>query len=227
MGDGFDGEGFAAEAADLGEAGDAGLYEGADVEAGHDLGELEVVLDEVGTGADYAHLAAEDVDELGKFVDGVAAEETAGGEEAGGIGGAVGGGRGMHGAEFPDDEFAVLDACADLSKEERAGGLEAMDDPDEESERREEKGDYEEGEEDIKRTFEHSVKRVLEGLLMKGEEVETVVLEHGDGVAEALGEITEDKEARAGTLDGIDEGGGGFAELDEKDLIDAMGGDDL
>ena len=61
---------------------------------------------------------------------------------------------------------------------------------------------------------------------MKGEELEAIVLEHGDGVAEAVGEIAKDEEARAGTLDWLDEGGVVFAEVGEDDLGNAMSGDD-
>ena len=61
VGYGFDGAGFAAEAADLCEAGNAGLNEGADVVGGHDLGELDVVFNEMRARADDAHFATEDV----------------------------------------------------------------------------------------------------------------------------------------------------------------------
>jgi len=143
MGNGIDGAGFATEAADLGEAGDAGFYEGANVEAGHDLGELDIVLNEVRTRPDDAHLAAQDVDELRKFIEGVAAEQMSGREDAGSL--RVAGGRvRMHGAEFPDHEFPVLDARANLAKEERPGRLEPMDDPDDGGERRQEKDEDEE-----------------------------------------------------------------------------------
>ena len=52
-------------------------------------------------------------------------------EDAGGVG-VTRRGDGAHGAEFPDGKFAVLDAGADLAEEERAGGLEAMENPNEE-----------------------------------------------------------------------------------------------
>ena len=61
--------GFAAEAADLSEAGDAGFDESADVIVGHELRELVVVLDEMRARTDSAHVAEEHVPKLRDFVD--------------------------------------------------------------------------------------------------------------------------------------------------------------
>lgn len=60
--------GFAAKAADLSEAGDAGLHKGADMIIGHELRELVVVLDEMWTRADGAHVASKHVPKLRDFI---------------------------------------------------------------------------------------------------------------------------------------------------------------
>ena len=104
--------------------------------------------------------------------------------------------------------------------------MEAMENPDDDDEDGKDEEDSEKGEEDVERALEEAIERILERLSVEGEELEAVVLEHGDGVAEAVGEIAEDEETGAGALDGLDEGGGVFAKVDENDLRDAMAGDD-
>ena len=66
--------GFAAEAADLGETGDARFHESADVVVRHQLGELIVVLDQVRTRADDAHVAEQHIPKLRDLIDAEFAE---------------------------------------------------------------------------------------------------------------------------------------------------------
>ena len=60
---------FTTKSSHLGQAGDAGFDEGADVIIGHQLRKLLVMFDQMRPWADYAHVAAEDVPELRDFVD--------------------------------------------------------------------------------------------------------------------------------------------------------------
>ena len=228
MGDGFDGAGFAAEAADLGQARDAGLDEGADVEGGHDVRKMVVVFDQVGARADNAHLAAKHVDELGEFIQGIPAQDAAGGKEAGaiGIGRGISGGRRMHGPEFPDGKFAVLDACADLLEEEWAGRLEPVQEPDDKGEGRQDDGNNDQGEGDIEGAFHCPVEGALERFLMQRKEVEAVIFENGNGMPKALLEIAEDEETGAGMLDGFDKRRGVFAQIHQEHLRDVVACDD-
>ena len=108
----------AAQAVDLGPAGHAGFHQVAGEVVGDFGREVFDVVRAFGARADQAHVAAEDVPELGKFVEVPAADEGADAEEArvGGEGAdaqVVGrGGVGGHAAEFPHGEDASAGAHA-------------------------------------------------------------------------------------------------------------------
>lgn len=147
----------AVAAGDLPEAGEAGF----DAEAAA-LGvffDARNFVDGEGAGADEAHLAPEDVDELGKFVDAESAEPGAEGEDAGVVAdfedGAVhfvlggeffahGFGVGVHGAELPHHEGFAVATGAFLAEEDGARGDEAdadeCDDPEGDAQNEEDGG---------------------------------------------------------------------------------------
>ena len=107
--------GFAAVALDLGEAGDARFDKAAEPVGDGDFAKLDVVLDHVGAGADDAHFAPEDVDELGEFIEAEAAEPASEGEDAGvEFGGLHGVVRvvDFHGAKFVDVEGFLTTSSA-------------------------------------------------------------------------------------------------------------------
>ncbi len=125
--------GVAAEAVDLRPAGHAGFDEVAR-EVVRDLaGELVDVIGALGARADEAHVAAEDVPELGKLVDVPATKEGADAEKArvaagGGVARRVGGGGvGSHAAKFVEREGAMAGADAGLAEEDGAAGRFAFD----------------------------------------------------------------------------------------------------
>src|SRR5262245_9800470 len=60
---------FTTKSSQLSQTGDPGFYEGADVIICHQLRKLVVMFDQVRPWADDAHVAAENVPELGDFVD--------------------------------------------------------------------------------------------------------------------------------------------------------------
>ncbi len=119
--------GVAAETVDLGPAGHAGFDEMARKVVRDFAGELVNVVGAFGARTDETHVAAEDVPELGEFVDVPAAEEATDAEEArivrgGGLVGGVGcGGVGAHAAELVEREAAMAGADAGLAEE--SGGV--------------------------------------------------------------------------------------------------------
>ena len=144
-------EGDFAAAHHLPEAGDAGD----DVEA---LAVLEGVLADFvrgwRPGADEAHVADEDIPELGELVDARAADDAADAGDAGvaphledhAVGGLVPGGErglaglgvGAHAAELPEFEVAAVAADADLVEEDGAGAVNPDGEGDDEEKREEE-----------------------------------------------------------------------------------------
>ena len=91
-------------------------------------GEAVNVMRAFGAGADEAEIAAEDVPELGEFVEIPAAQEGADAEEAGvvarGADGEVvgGGGVGAHAAQFPESERTAVGTDASLPEQHGAAG---------------------------------------------------------------------------------------------------------
>ena len=220
--------GFAAEALDLGEAGDAGLDEAAKAVGEGDFAKLDVVLDHVGAGADDAHFAAEDVDELGEFIEAEAAEPAAKGEDAGvELGGLEGVVRVVdaHGAKFEDVEGLEADAGAALAEEEGPGGLGALEDGDEEAEDGEDEGDDWEGDGDVEDALEDAVEGALEGLFAEADEADAAVFKEEDWAIEVFGDVfldvVDDEEADAELLALFADVGGvgdGVGHLEEDDL---------
>jgi len=143
---------------DLRPAGDAGFEEVAKVVAG-DGG--FVVADEfvpLGAWADHTHVAEEDVEELGEFVESAGAQEAsdAGDAGVGGLGVFIArllGGAAAHGAQFVEFEGAAVLADAGLGEEDGA----AIFEPDSErTESHEGEGEEESeaGEEDVAEAFD-------------------------------------------------------------------------
>lgn len=119
--------GLAAVAGDLRPTGDAGFGKMAHHVFVDEAGVFLGVLEHVGTGADHAHFAAEDVDELGQLVDVRAAHDFAYAGLAGVVFGglqAVALGVDAHGAEFVAPELAAVAAAAFLLEEDGAGRTE-------------------------------------------------------------------------------------------------------
>ena len=220
----------AVAAGDLPEAGEAGF----DAEAAA-LGVFFDAFDFVdgeGAGADEAHFAAEDVEELGEFVDAEAAEPGAEGEDAGVVAdfedGAVhfvlsgeflahGFGVGVHGAEFPHHEGLAIASGAFLAEKDGAGRGEANadegDDP---------KGDAEDEEDSGANAVESVFKEERPGDLRGAVEDEHEA--SGEGVEGGAGD------------GGLEEVGGdpgfdafGFAGLDgffDAGEVDVLGGEE-
>lgn len=129
----FDGE--VGTAGDLGQSGDAGLDFEAAFLSGVPFGDLGHVE---GARADEGHLAKEDVEELGEFVEGGFAEEAADFGQArilaGLWAGAEGVGVGAHGAELVEGEGLAAAAGTLLAEDGGAGGIEADKDGEDEHE---------------------------------------------------------------------------------------------
>ena len=146
-----------AEVFDAGGIGEAG----ADAEEAGVLGpELAGEFGANRAGANERHVAAEDVEELWKFVDFGAAEECADGGDAGvrAEGEGVAGEIDAHGAELEDVEAAEATAGALLAEEDRAGRGKADGEGGGEKDRSDE--NKEPGrEQDIETTFEHKSPR--------------------------------------------------------------------
>ena len=119
-----EGLGLAAEAGDLAPAGDAGLDVVADHVLVDELGIFLGVLEHVGAGADNAHLAEQNVDELRKLVKAGVAHDLAPACDAGialrGLQ-AVGLGVDFHAAELEAGELLTVESGALLAEEHGAG----------------------------------------------------------------------------------------------------------
>ena len=109
---------------DLGPAGEAGLHGMAQAVIGDVLLELLHEGHAFGTGTDEAHVALDDVPDLGQLVDAHLADELAHAGHAGVVGGGPDGavlfGVGTHGAELVDREFLFIQAHAILTVDDRA-----------------------------------------------------------------------------------------------------------
>src|SRR5437868_3639840 len=114
--------GVAAEAVDLGPAGDADRDPVAEFVGRGRLGELLHEVGAFGAGADEAHVAPEDVPELGQFVEGGLAEDFSGGAEAQVVGDAPAGVRllladGFDGPQLEQRDPTAAQAHAVLPEE--------------------------------------------------------------------------------------------------------------
>src|SRR5437667_2337954 len=159
---------FSAEATHLGEAGNAGFDECADVIVLHESRELVVMLDQMRARADDAHVAAQHIPELRHFIDARSTEPLA--ER---INAFVPVPRltrelsvmGPHRAKLVDNELPVLHAGTDLGVKKRAGRLEPLRDPDDyRQDRKYEKHDRKRDGK-IDRAFEETVERILQRFL--------------------------------------------------------------
>lgn len=188
------------------------------------LFELLVMEGEVWAWADDGHLAAEDIPELGKFIEGGAAEEGAEGEDAGVAAAGLAGFEclivDVHGAEFEDSEGAAVDTVARLFEEEGPRGLEAVGEPNGEAERGEDQADDGERDSDIDTAFEEGIERILEGFGVEGDKVELSLAEKADGAVKKVGEVRKNLEACA-------DAGGGVGDIAEAGVMGMLsGGDD-
>ena len=216
----------------MGEAGDAGLHEGADVVVRHLLGELRVVLDHVGPRPGHAHVALEHVDELRQFVNAEPAHPAPEAEDPhvalhrlAGLVGVVF----THRAELDDLEFTVLDSRALLQEEERAGRLESLHDPDHEHERREDEKDDGQCDREIQRALGEAVHGVFQRLLAQRDEAHPLVLDMHDGVIQQLLKIAQDEQADSHFLEHPDDIPVQLAllrKLEDDDLCDFFAPDD-
>ena len=100
-------------------------------------GDLVFLPGNQGARSDEAHVAAEDIQALGKFIPSMGPEPVPEGEA--GVAGCM-----RQGAEFEDPEEGSVEAYAVLGEEEGAGGLEGLQEPDDRGKNRQE---YEEDEE--------------------------------------------------------------------------------
>ena len=220
----------AVAAGDLPEAGEAGF----DAEAAA-LGVFFDAFDFVngeGAGADEAHFATEDVEELGEFVDAEAAEPGAEGEDAGVVAdfedGAVhfvldgeflshGFGVGVHGAELPHHEGFAIPSGAFLPEEDGAGGDEPNAD-----ERNDPEGDAEDEEDSgadaVESVFEEERPGDLRGAVEDEHEASGEGVEGGAGDG-GLEEVGGDPGFDAFGFAGLD----GFFDAGE---VDVLGGEE-
>lgn len=191
------GAGFAAKPFDLGEAGDARFDVGSHMVVVEGAGELFIVFDEVRARTDDAHLADENVPELGKFVDAEAAKPRAGGVNARvvflGLEGRI---RiaDAHSAIFKNFEGLVLQAGARLFVEDGTGRLNLLNGPHNRRCDRKHQKNNGNGNREVERAFQEAIEWIFERFLAKADEAQAFVFEHGDGVVEAGFKIAEDDE---------------------------------
>ena len=122
--------------------------------------ELAFVRDHVRAGADHAHVAKEHVDELRKLIHAEAPQPSAAAVNA--LVAAAGLTRfvvvfHMHGAELEDLEDLPVFADARLAVEERAGGIEALDGPDDGHERQDDGRNDDRADRDVEDPFDRAI----------------------------------------------------------------------
>ena len=165
------GVGFSATTANLGEAGDARFGKVAHGIVVNDLGKAEVVIDEMRTRSDDAHVTEEDVQKLGKLVDAGATQE--GGS---GINARVALGRlrariivQVHGPELVDFEHFAVSAGAFLSVEKRTTREQELQSFHSDAHRGQDREHDSGGEGEIESALEEAIDGILEWLLPVGE----------------------------------------------------------
>src|SRR6185436_10030427 len=141
----LDRDGLAAQAVDLGEAGNSGLHLVADHVAADQLAVELVVRDRVRARADHAHAPLQHVDELRQLVERGAAQEGAEAGDAAVVARRLAHhvailGHG-HRAELVDHDLAAVDAVAALLEQDRAGRGALDADGDREQQRRDQRQD--------------------------------------------------------------------------------------
>lgn len=191
---------FTTEPAHLGEAGDAGFDESADMIVLHESRKLFVVLDQVRARADDAHIAAQNIPKLWHFIDAEFAKPL-----AEWINAFVSVPRltrelivtGPHGAKFVDDELSILHAGAGLRMKKWTGRLEALRDPDNYGQ----DGKYEEHDwqrdGEIDRPFEETVQGILERFFAQTDKAKAVVFEVRDRMSQLFLQIADNEQPDA------------------------------
>lgn len=214
---------------DLGPAGEAWFGEVAEVVGGQFVFVFGDAERPFGAGADEAHFAAEDVVQLGDFVDAALAEEAAEAGDAGVVGGggaAFAFGVEAHGAELADGEFATAEPDAGLAEEGGAWAVEADGEPDEGAEGSGE-GEAGGGDREVEEAFklpegggleveEVAIEEPLSGVIGEVEEAEALTPERLPGVDGHAGGVEGGEDGGEGgeAVGGVgaeDEGGGGEA----------------
>src|SRR5438093_911309 len=97
-----------------------------------------------------------------------------------------------HGAELIDVELSILHAGARLDVKERSRRLKALRQPDNDCADREDDEHNRKADDEIERTFQEAVERILERLFAQRDEAEPVVLEMRHGVAQPFLEVAYD-----------------------------------
>ena len=165
--------GLAAEAVDLGPAGDAGLDEVAHHVLLDDVGVLFGVLQHVGTRTDDGHVAAEDVDELGQLVDAGLADELAYPRLAGimerGLQ-AVGIGIDPHGTELVAPELTAVEPRTLLPEEDRTGRRELDGGAYDEVDEREDGAQEKPREQKVEATLDEAIEGIGQGFVADGQD---------------------------------------------------------
>lgn len=176
--------GVASESVDGGPAGDAGFDRGAEVVMADGVFEVFDIFGSFRAGSDQAHLADQDVPELGKFVEVPLAEKFADPQSAGVIlDGPAGGGSFFgietHAAEFEDGEGEVVAAEAGLAVEDGSRGF-AVDEVGAHGHDGGEEDEADDGAEDVDETFQDAVVGEVEGKDRNAEDGNAGDLAHGE-----------------------------------------------
>jgi len=191
---------FATETAHLGEAGDAGFDECADVIVLHEPRKLIVVLNQVRARANDAHVAAQNIPKLWYFINAEFAKPFA--EwihpfvlilrltcELMVIG--------PHRAKFVDEELSILHAGTGLCMKERAGRLEALRAPDKYRQDGKYEKHYRQRDGEIDRPFKETVQGILQRFFAETDKAKAVIFEVRDRMSQLFLQIADNEQPDA------------------------------
>ena len=191
---------FTTEPAHLGEAGDAGFDECADVIVLHESRKLVIVLDQVRARPNDAHIAAQNIPKLRHFINAELAKPL-----AEWINAFVSIPRltreliviGPHGAKFEDDELSILHAGTGLCMKEWAGRLVALCDPDKYRQDGKYEKHYRQGDGEIDRPFKEAVQGILQRFFAETDKAEAVIFEVRDRMSQLFLQIADNEQPDA------------------------------
>ena len=130
-----------------------------------------------------------------------------------------------HRAKFENIERFEADSGATLLEEERAARLGALDEPDENGNRRQDDENHRDRHDDVERAFEDAIERTFERFFPQADEADAGIFKKENGPFEALGDVffdvVDDEQADAELLALRADGGGlgdGVGHFQEDDL---------
>jgi hypothetical protein len=183
----------------LGQAGNARFNEIAKRVNVQIAGKSATVGEQVGAGADGAHLPAQHVYELRDFIQARSPQKP--GESEYAIIIHVGlfiyiSRPFMHRTEFENQETRLIMTRPHLSMKKRSGRLEPVHDRDEKREGRENQDEHQTRDYDIERPLETAVDRFLERLVVKAKEAMVILRDHLERIAKPVAEIIMNDQTR-------------------------------